>query len=88
MGPLGSLTQAWPAAEAALPLGWQVTGPNRVAELGLAVGEGPAFDDDTSGSRPYVEQALRWLPRGSGGAGDLRLEAVSPYPMAAVSQER
>jgi hypothetical protein len=29
MPPLGALTQAWTAAEAALPLGWQVSGLHR-----------------------------------------------------------
>lgn len=61
MAGLGALTQAWTAAEAALPLGWQVAGLYRFGELWVALGEGPAFDDYVSGSGRYAEQALRRL---------------------------
>jgi hypothetical protein len=61
MPPLGALTQAWTAAEAALPLGWQISGLYRFDELWVALGEGPALDDYTSGSGQYAEQALRRL---------------------------
>jgi hypothetical protein len=61
MAPLGALTQAWTAAEAALPLGWQVSGLYRFGEFWVALGEGPAFDDYASGSGQYAEQALRRL---------------------------
>jgi len=44
MAPLGALTQAWTAAEAALPLGWQVAGLYRFGELWIGLAEGPAFD--------------------------------------------
>jgi hypothetical protein len=36
MPPLGALTQAWTAAEAALPLGWQISGLYRFDELRVA----------------------------------------------------
>ena len=61
MAPLGALTQAWTAAEAALPLGWQVSGLYRFGELWIGLAEGPAFDDYASGSGQYAEQALRRL---------------------------
>jgi hypothetical protein len=61
MAPLGALTQAWTADEAALPLGWQVSGLYRFGELWIGLAEGPAFDDYTSGSGQYAEQALRRL---------------------------
>jgi hypothetical protein len=61
MPPLGALTQAWTAAEAALPLGWQISGLYRFDELWIALGEGPAFDDYASGAGQYAEQALRRL---------------------------
>lgn len=61
MAPLGALTQAWTAAEAALPLGWQISGLYRFDDLWIALGEGPAFDDYLSGSGRYAEQALRQL---------------------------
>jgi hypothetical protein len=55
------MTQAWTAAEAALPLGWQVSGLYRFGELWIGLAEGPAFDDYASGSGQYAEQALRRL---------------------------
>jgi len=61
MPPLGALTLAWTAAEAALPLGWQVSGLYRFGELWIGLAEGPAFDDYVSGSGGYAEQALRRL---------------------------
>jgi hypothetical protein len=61
MPPLGALTQAWTAAEAALPLGWRVSGVYRFGELWIGLAEGPAFDDYASGSGRYAEQALRKL---------------------------
>jgi hypothetical protein len=61
MPPLGALTQAWTAAEAALPLGWRVSGLYRFGELWIGLAEGPAFDDYASGSGQYAEQALRRL---------------------------
>ncbi len=61
MAALGVLTQAWTAAEAALPLGWQVSGVYRFGELWIGLAEGPAFDDYASGSGQYAEQALRRL---------------------------
>jgi hypothetical protein len=61
MAALGALTQAWTAAEAALPLGWQVSGLYRFDELWIGLAEGPAFDDYASGSGQYAEQALRRL---------------------------
>ena len=61
MASLGALTQAWTDAEAALPLGWQVSGLYRFGELWVGLAEGPAFDDYASGSGQYAEQALRRL---------------------------
>jgi hypothetical protein len=61
MGSLGSLTQAWTAAEAALPLGWQIRGVWRFEETWIALSEGPAFDDYLEGSGQFLEQALRRL---------------------------
>jgi hypothetical protein len=61
MPALGALTQAWTAAEAALPLGWQISGPYRFDAVWIALGEGPAFEDYASGSGQYAEQALRRL---------------------------
>jgi hypothetical protein len=61
MAALGALTQAWTAAEAALPLGWQVSGLYRFDDLWIGLAEGPAFDDYASGSGQYAEQALRRL---------------------------
>jgi hypothetical protein len=61
MPPLGALTQAWTAAEAALPLGRQITGLYRFGERWIGLAEGPAFEDYASGSGQYAEQALRRL---------------------------
>jgi hypothetical protein len=61
MAPLGHLTQAWTAAQAALPLAWQVAGLYRFGELWIGLSEGPAFDDYASGSGHYAEQARRRL---------------------------
>lgn len=47
------------ASEAALPLGWQVSGLYRFGELWIGLAEGPTFDDYASGSGQYAEQALR-----------------------------
>jgi hypothetical protein len=61
MARLGALSQAWVSAEAALPLDWQVTGLYRFGDLWVGLAEGPAFDDYTSGSGLFAEQALRRL---------------------------
>ena len=61
MAPLGTLTKAWTDAEAALPLGWQISGVWRFEDLWVALGEGPAFDDYASGTGRFVEQALHRL---------------------------
>ena len=45
MPPLGALTQAWTAAEAALPLGWQLSGLYRFDELWVGLAEGPVWVD-------------------------------------------
>lgn len=58
MPPLGALTLAWTAAEAALPLGWQVSGLYRFGQVWIGLAEGPTFDDYVSGSGRYAEQAL------------------------------
>jgi hypothetical protein len=61
MAPLGALSQAWTSAEAALPLGWQMSGLWRFDDLWISLAEGPDFDDYVSGSARYAEQALRRL---------------------------
>jgi hypothetical protein len=57
--PLGALSQAWVAAAASLPHGWQVTGLWCFDDLWIALSEGPEFDDYLSGSGRNAEQALR-----------------------------
>jgi hypothetical protein len=61
VAPLGALSQAWVSAEAALPLGWQISGLWRFGDLWLALSEGPAFDDYRCGTGRYADQALRRL---------------------------
>lgn len=61
MSPLGALSQAWVAAEAAAPLGWRLSGLWCFGDLWISLAEGPAFDDYVSGSGQYAEQALRRL---------------------------
>ena len=61
MAPLGALTQAWTAAEAALPLGSHVAGVWRFDDVWIALGEGPGVDDYASGSGRFAEQALHRL---------------------------
>ncbi len=58
MAPLGALTQAWTAAEAALPLGGHVAGVWHFDDTCIVLGEGPAFDDYASGAGRFAEQAL------------------------------
>jgi hypothetical protein len=58
---LGALSQAWTSAEAALPLGWRLSGLYRFEDTWIGLAEGPAFDDYASGSGLYAEQALRRL---------------------------
>lgn len=58
MAPLGALTQAWTAAEAALPLGWHVAGVWRFDDTWIALGEGPDFDGYLSGSGRFAEQTF------------------------------
>jgi hypothetical protein len=61
MAPLGALTQAWTAAEAALPLGWHIAWVWRFEDVWIGLAEGPAFDDYLSGSGRFVEHALHRL---------------------------
>jgi hypothetical protein len=61
MAPLGALSHAWTSAEAALPLGWRVSGLYRSEDPWIELAEGPAFEDYASGSGQYAEQALRRL---------------------------
>jgi len=58
---LGALSQAWTSAEAALPLGWRLSGRYRFEDLWVGLAEGPAFEDYASDSGQYAEQALRRL---------------------------
>ena len=58
MPALDALSQAWTSAEAALPLGWQLSGLYRFEDLWIGLAEGPEFDDYASGSSQYAEQAL------------------------------
>jgi hypothetical protein len=57
----GALTQAWTSAEAALPLGWRVSGLYLFEDTWIGLAEGPASEDYESGSGLYAEQALRRL---------------------------
>jgi hypothetical protein len=61
MPPLDALTQAWTSAEAALPLGWHISGLFRFGDTWIGLAEGPAFDDYLSGSDKFAEQALHRL---------------------------
>lgn len=55
------MTQAWTNAEAALPLGWHISGLWRFENVWIALSEGPALDDYLSGSGRFAEQALHRL---------------------------
>ena len=61
MGGLGALSQAWVSAEAALPLGWQLSGLMKFGGEWVAFSEGPTVDDHLEASGRYAEQALRRL---------------------------
>ena len=61
MAALGALSQAWTSAEAALPLGWRMSGLYRFDELWVGLAGRPEFDDYASDSGQYAEQALRRL---------------------------
>jgi len=61
MAPLGALSQAWTSAEASLPLIRRLIGLYRFDDLCVDRAEGPAFENDNSGSGQYAEQALRRL---------------------------
>jgi hypothetical protein len=61
MPALGDLSQAWTSAEAALPLGWEVSGLFRFGDIWIGLAQGPAFEDYELGSGRYAEQALRRL---------------------------
>lgn len=64
MAPLGALTQAWTAAEAAKPLDWELVGVWQFHGEWVALSTGPDFDDYVSGSGPHADQALRRLGDG------------------------
>jgi hypothetical protein len=68
MSGLGVLSMAWIAAEAAMPLGWRLTGLVRVAgsEDWLASAAGPLVGQLVQRQASQPEQALRLL------ADDLR----------------
>ena len=57
MAPLGALSQAWVSAEAALPLGWEITGVWKFGEQWIALTEGPDGDYMDASGR-HAEQAL------------------------------
>jgi hypothetical protein len=61
MAALGALSQAWTSAEAALPLGWRLSGLYRFEDTWIELAGGPAFEDYASGSGLYAEQTLRRL---------------------------
>jgi hypothetical protein len=61
MAALGALSKAWTSAEAALPLGWRLSGLYRFGDVWIGLAEGPAFEDYASRSGQYAEQALRRL---------------------------
>jgi hypothetical protein len=49
------------SAEAALPLGWRLSGLYRFDDLWIGLADGPAFEEYASGFGLYAEQALRRL---------------------------
>jgi len=61
MTTLGALSQAWVAAEASLPLGWQLTGLMRFGGEWVAFSEGPGEADHLEASGPYAYEALKRL---------------------------
>jgi hypothetical protein len=58
---LGALSQAWTAAQASLPMNWQIVGLWRFGEVWISPPEGPAIDDDASGSGRHEYLALQRL---------------------------
>jgi len=61
MAVLCAISQTWTSAEAALPHGWRLRGLYRFGERWVGLAEGPEFEDYSSGSGLYAEQALRRL---------------------------
>ena len=61
VSPLGALSMAWVAAEAAAPIGWHMSGLYRFGEQWIALPEGPEWDHYASCSSQYPDQALRRL---------------------------
>jgi len=61
MTTLGALSQAWTAAEASLPLGWQLTGLMRFGGKWVAFSEGPGGADHLEASGLYAYEALKRL---------------------------
>lgn len=61
MSTLGALSMAWVSAEAALPLGWRLTGLMAFGDEWVAFSSGPASDQHVEASGRYAEQALRRL---------------------------
>jgi hypothetical protein len=59
MAPLGALSQAWTAADAALPLGWRLSGPYRFDEfwVGLAMVRPSMAASPARGSTPSRRSA-------------------------------
>lgn len=55
------LSQAWVSAEAALPLGWRLTGFMQFGSEWVAFSEGPASDDHLEASGRFAYQALQRL---------------------------
>jgi len=61
MTSLGALSQAWIAAEASLPLGWQLTGLMRFGGEWVAFSEGPGDGDHLEACGIHAYEALTRL---------------------------
>ena len=61
MTTLGALSQCWIAAEASLPLGWQLTGLMQFGGEWVAFSEGPSDGDHLEASGIYAYEALKRL---------------------------
>jgi hypothetical protein len=60
-GGLGALSMAWISAEAAMPLGWRLTGLLRDGDDWLATAEGPPDGQRAEGRGDQPDKALRRL---------------------------
>ncbi len=65
MSMLGDLSQAWVSAEAALPLGWRLTGLRQFGAGWVAFSNGPGAAQHIEAIGRYAEQALARLSEGA-----------------------